>query len=311
MTLASPVWANMANPWRAGDPVGEPVAELEDLHVLRESLHFDLRGLQEPGDLARVVAEYEIEHRGQTHRELDLYFVAPGLAEGEVRLDGEELSAQPEERPLPEAWGGLEVRGRGDGLRYTASMDPGTHRLRVEYLARPSVDGTVDPVVVHLPYVLAPARHWGSFGGLDVEVKPPRGCTVTSSLPLNGGVGGDQIGTFDGVPSDMLELKIETANPPWLHRVLGPASIVVVVLAAWWAGTRDSPRRHPMADSAPSRGGMVGLLGAALVPVGFIQAAGLGGPWASPAGYAFIPAIVFGAPGGLALGWISYVIGRR
>lgn len=238
LLVAAPARANMADPVQPGDPVGEPSAALAALSVVSERLAFDLRPLAE-GGAAIVEAVYVIQNPGAA-RTLPLVFVAPAIeAEGTgVWVDGRPVAFAPYDGALPDAWAApattpgfdgadLEYRTEayGGAVRFDVPLGSGRHEVRVRYLARAGTYDPSQPSQYHqVGYVLAPARQWGSFGRLDVEVRVPEGWEAAASLPL--ARDGDTLaGTFDGVPADVLGLTVRAPRPwgIWPLRLLGVA----------------------------------------------------------------------------------------
>lgn len=244
-------WANMAAPWMPGDRVGEPSGGLETVAIEHESLTIDLRPLvsDEP---ARVVATYAVRNDGPEKR-LALEFVAAALAAHGtgVWLDGQpvKVSAGTAGR-LPQSWqppkstpgldGGAAlaypVRESG-ALFFQIALPAGRHTIRVRYLARATAtSGDAPTRYWQLGYVLAPARQWASFGGLDVEVAVPTGWLVATSPTLTRSA--DVLtGTFASVPADSVAITTRAPDPtvidPGPLILAGtPLALIVLGLAA-------------------------------------------------------------------------------
>lgn len=245
LLLCSPVVrANMANPIRAGDAVGEPSVALDSLHVQAETLRIDLRPLERHDDAA-VEAVYRVRNAGRGRR-VDLVFVAAGMADrGDssfvVELDGLEIPARRlDSMALPEAWRmpettpaladdapmryevrtdggpGTLVRGASGapaGLLFTLDLSTGVHTIRVRYRAGATANHKSEPCVRwQLAYILAPARQWASFGTLDAVVLLPAGWEAAAS-PAMKRAGDSLVARFTGIPADAIAISARLAPP--------------------------------------------------------------------------------------------------
>ena len=122
-------------------------------------------------------------------------------------------------------------------------LPPGPSTLHVYYRARACGAAERPTVTWQLPYVLAPARQWGGFGGLDVTVNLPSGWEARSTPALERE--GDTLrGSFDGLPADALLLATGSSVPPayyWavhLPEALWATLLLGGPLTCWWAGRR-------------------------------------------------------------------------
>ncbi len=228
--------ANMANPVHPGDPVGEPSGELAHLYIERETLTLDLRALTQGEKGAAIVeATYRVRNAG-ARRAINLVFVANALAPdkktssavGGVWLDGKPVPfSQRNPDQLPGDWEAPPTTPPLDGskaldyetesvgtLGFRLTLAPGPHTIRVRYAAVPTTYSGDSPTVYRqLGYVLAPARRWAGFGGLDVAVQVPPGWRAASSPAL--ARRGDMLsGSFDTLPADALALTVQ-APPPF------------------------------------------------------------------------------------------------
>lgn len=261
------VFANMANPYMAGDPVGEPAGDLKQIAITRETLDIDLRPL-EKDNRAVVTAMYQVRNDGPAEH-VDLLFVPVALDSRQtgaagVWLDGQKVSSRiSAAQPLPASWQppqttpGLDgqpalryriIHGGGEGITFALRLTSGTHRIRVRYLARASqVSGNSPVRYWQLGYVLAPARNWKNFGQLDVTVEVPSRWQLASSLPLQRE--GDMLrGTFHGVPADALGLTAQAPVPPQapvadLAPFVFGIGLIVVAIIGWLTGMLVALRR--------------------------------------------------------------------
>jgi len=189
-----------------------------------------------------VSAAYSLTNSGPA-REVALVFAsgAPNTADFTATLNGEPVAAQPAiSVTVPAEWmppattPGLD----GNDLRYlgppnasegwghypstsarsvtatyafTVTIPAGESSLAVHYHAEPQQyrsGGYTDNLNAYqFAYVLAPARAWDGFGGLDVTVRLPA-CWLAASRPGLTQVGGELRGTFQSVPADALALTV-------------------------------------------------------------------------------------------------------
>ncbi|HSH39340.1 MAG TPA: hypothetical protein VK993_11185, partial [Chthoniobacterales bacterium] len=168
--IAASACANMGSPVHPGQPVGEPAGELKGIAIVRETLSFDFRPLQDGRSPAVVEAEYRLRNHGAATT-TDLLFVAGSMdkTDHEVWLDGVRVeSTSSTSGTLPENWlppgttpsiGGdkplaYSVEESGT-IAFTVTIAPGEHTLRVRYGAVPTAYSHDSPTVYwQLGYVL-------------------------------------------------------------------------------------------------------------------------------------------------------------
>ena len=243
-----------------------------------------------------VSVAYSITNRGPA-REVALIFAsgAPNTAGFSVTLDGQPIAVRPAiSRTLPAEWmppattPGLD----GNDLNYlgppnahngwghfpstsarsvistyafTVTIPTGDSALAVEYRAEPqqfrSGGYTNNLNSYQFAYVLAPARAWDGFGGLDVTVRLPA-CWLAASRPGLTQVGDELRGTFASVPADAIGLTVAPCDaartdrtfcaPSGLILPLGALGIVLTVEGAirpsWGTETL-----RPLLTGAPQR----------------------------------------------------------
>jgi hypothetical protein len=246
LALPSRAWANAAPPWRAGSPVGE-LTGVKDVVIERERLEIDLRPLADGGQ-AMIYARYNLRNDGAA-RDIELVFVAgsPVGDESGVQVNGATVPyARAEMTEVPRAWrppattpsitGEGTVRGleykttrNQDGLKFTASLEPGANQIQVHYRALPGAYSGREPTRYwQLAYILAPAREWGGFGTLDVTVylAPDWRAASEPRLMRDGDILG---GFFGSIPADALALTVQ-APPPSEARIW---SSYALAGAAW------------------------------------------------------------------------------
>ncbi len=227
-------WANMANPWNAGDTVGEPIGVFRQLDIIQENLLFDLRSLTNSQlNLGQIVANYLINNQGEAAN-VDLLFISPGIKTGNVTIDGNNIPFQIINKPkiAPEWQKPINMPMLGEmmgfaqadanftlysqletGFQFTANLPKGKHSIQVSYFVKPNEYNGSDIYREYLiGYLLTPARNWASFGKLDMEVKLPPGWEVKTSLEMQRH--GDILqASFNGIPADFF--GITTRPPIW------------------------------------------------------------------------------------------------
>ena len=270
--LPSEVWGNAGPPTRGGTPfLVEPVG-IKDVEIVREHLSIDLRGFAS-GRPAQVEAVYQLRNRGPEQK-LDLVFVtgADAVLGFQIRLGDEPVASRPAEdlqvaaewqppatTPDIDARGSVPYYTAARGTRtvkpmaFTLLLPPGSHTLQVRYgthgLVRLRDHG--QPTVYHqLAYVLAPARSWAGFGGLDISVQLPPGWRAASVPPLERE--GDTLqGSFAELPADALGLTVQ-APEGWAYHLVKYAATGFFILAALgglvlcWYGGWSKGRRLPL-----------------------------------------------------------------
>lgn len=249
LCLPASALANAAAPSQGGDAGVEPTG-LEQVSILRESLNIDLRRLEADdspeGQVILVEAVYELENKG-AERRLDLVFAfGSAFKDFRVWLDDQPVDSRPVRlTDLPGGWDAphttpwLEGReleyagGSHHGARESEAFSPfvpaGRHRLRASYSVTPTRYASSPVKYWQFAYVLAPAREWAGFGGLDVVVTAPEGWTVVTTPRLV--VEGSNLkGHFDRLPADALALTAR-APVPFYYYLANYLFLLLFVLA--------------------------------------------------------------------------------
>ena len=193
--------------------------------------------------LAEVEAIYRLDNRGST-KTLDLLFASgsSGTSNFRVWLDDVPIASQPATGArIPASWEppghtpSLPNTGQSFELQYhpgpaipeafTVTIPPGEHSLKVQYGAELVVNRYGTPTLLHqFAYVLAPARSWSGFGGLDVTIRVPDGWRAVSSPKLERE--GDTLkGSFHDVPADALTMTLQSRRRGWLYLLLRYVSL--------------------------------------------------------------------------------------
>lgn len=216
--------ANVGRPNTGGQVAGEP-AGIENISIEREALTLDLRPLAE-GGAVRVEAVYRLNNTGP-ERSLELLFAAGSdVSQFRVTLDDVPLASKPiSKETLPASWtapgktpsipgrhshGELQYKpGNATPVGFTVVIPPGRHTLKAGYEGEAGTHQEGEPTVYRqFAYVLAPAKSWAGFGGLDVTVHVPPGWHAGVTPDLNRD--GDTLtGHFDSVPADSLAITVQ------------------------------------------------------------------------------------------------------
>ncbi|MEM6994238.1 MAG: hypothetical protein AAF721_27230 [Myxococcota bacterium] len=280
----------------------ELTAELEvpapDVRIDHEALVIDLRGRLGRRAAPHIEATYALVNDG-ARVVVPVRFVSAGSAGAKVEFDGKAVRTTTSEDPIPEAWVRAYAKAGSlnpseDALSFALEIPPGAHTLSVAYATR---GGWVDEIgerSATVDYLLAPAKHWGGFGVLEVTVLPPDGAEVIANVELER-VDGELRGRFDGLPADVLHIVAREIDvTPAILRVV----LALVGLLGLFVIIRYLPRAARKRHREPG-----------LAAVGFgVAAAGLFVVWIY--GYTFVVegaiyAVIFlGLPASVVLGLV-------
>lgn len=157
----------------------------------------------------------------------------------DFRPPSETPSLYESEEDLP-----YETNSRGT-IVFRVTLAPGRHTFVVRYAARPSAfsDTLSHEINWQLGYVLAPAKRWESFGGLDAKVLLPEGWRAASEPALRR-EGDALVNSWDALPADSLAITLKTSERTtfdpdrlWLTLiVLGLLLTSASGFAGWKAG---------------------------------------------------------------------------
>lgn len=245
--------ANVGPPSTGGQVVAEPVGILA-VEIRWEVLQIDLRPLAD-NEPAIVLAEYQLENPGP-EKSLNLLF-ASGSTEVShltISLNEKLIPSRPVPgTPLPESWKPpKETPGPPDNspisyLGYgsqpaiphamTVVIPEGSHKLRVQYRAEAAVNRLGKPTVYHqFAYILAPARAWSRFGGMDVTIRLPQAWIAACNLPLQR-TGDVLAARFSEVPADAIAMTVQAPASVryvfardglyWLYLITVPLGLVL------------------------------------------------------------------------------------
>ncbi|MCS6886190.1 MAG: hypothetical protein RMM17_10530 [Acidobacteriota bacterium] len=221
--------------------VGELFGEFTQIAVERETLNIDLRGLASDSNKVKIEARYRLANSGGPV-ERRFWLAAENAV---VTFDGVVVKLEKGLLPLPldfrpsDTTPGVgvspplyySVRLPTEGLTFSLTVPTGRHELLVRYDAEASVSVT-DAVTLfwQLGYVLAPARGWSSYNGLDLYVYLPVGWEGSCSLPLERGR--DMlVGAWNELPQQNIALTVRRSIPPLLRLsyVAAAAAFVVAI----------------------------------------------------------------------------------
>ncbi|HJZ93876.1 MAG TPA: hypothetical protein VKE40_23585 [Gemmataceae bacterium] len=301
--------ANVGPPYSGGQLTADPVG-IKDVAIEREELTINLRPLAEVGR-ARVEAVYHLNNAG-AERKLDLLFASGSadVAEFRVMFDDRPVpSSRAPSATLPESWKAPKATPALDGdsplqypLYHARAVTPvafavvvpeGRHTLKVTYAADAGTHLDGYPTVYRqFAYVLAPARSWAGFGGLDVTVHVPDGWRAAATPELTRD--GDTLsGHFSDVPADSIALTIQApAGPAYWPVVCGTLGLFGLAIlggafVCWRAGRAKGRAlaRSPDAGHAWPRSVVVGLAwGVVVLGTGLL--ATFAPDWILPSGHA-------------------------
>ena len=271
LLLASPQsWGNVGPPSTGGQIVAEPIG-IQDVEITHETLSIDLRPLAN-GEQVEVTVVYNLTNHG-AEKTLDLLFVsgATGVNNFHVWLGDESISSHPAaDAPIPASWQApketpsLQDNQKLSYLAYGSQppvphafivvIPPGQQVLRVQYQAEAATHLYGNPTVYRqFAYVLAPARSWSAFGGLDVTIHLPRDWRAVSTPALSR-IDDTLTGTFTVIPADAIALTLQ-APEGWAYRVVSKVSIwlfiltIVVAMVVCWRIGLASGRRLVASNS--------------------------------------------------------------
>lgn len=230
LLLPAAARANFGTIWSGGQVVAEPVGII-DVAITRETLTIDLRPLA-TNSPAQVEAIYHLSNDGP-EKKLDLLFASGSatVSDFHVWFAGQPVDTHPApDVKMPDSW----KAPRYTPWLYDAAavshvqqqplcpvamtlvVPPGRHELKVRYAAEATVNHFGHPTFLHqFAYVLAPARAWSGFGGLDVTIHLPANWRAGCS-PEMAREGDTLRGSFDNLPGDAIALTVQ-APEGWAY----------------------------------------------------------------------------------------------
>jgi hypothetical protein len=283
--------ANMASPEIHGSKGAVPLVSRQ-LDVLSETLHIRAFGKL---DSAAVHASYRISVPPGVHGALSLLFVAMDIHDGmRVLYDGRPVVLETvpsldfgsyldqeegrEDEVVVNFWGGRKggwVYRQKDLQAFTLDVTPGVHTVDVYYTASPWIDRSDWIQESSIRYSLSPARHWKSFGPLDVIVEVPEADGLfRSSLkaPTEGSLPGRAVWRFTEIPADVITVSFTPKVGPLARTLmglspfglaLGVGAVLLLLHIRWMHRFRVNVNRGL---SVPL------IIGVLLAPLGFLIA---------------------------------------
>jgi hypothetical protein len=231
------VWANAGPRSTSTKVVAEPVG-IRNVRIDRETLTIDLRPL-ETGTFGIVEAVYHLQNDGPAQT-LDLLFAFGTQTNSDFRVtfNDRPIAGNAVKQRMPDEWLPPRVTPGltgSDALEYGAgwstvlpqsfSIDVpvGPSVLAVRYRAEVKHTYALPAMYREFAYILAPARAWAGFGGLDVTIHPPPHWTVAVSpaLPRDGDL---LRGHFDAIPADAIGMTLRPPVAAGYQRVIAPLS---------------------------------------------------------------------------------------
>lgn len=223
----SSCFGNLSGPWKGGQLIVD-VQGVKEITIVRESLRIDLRPLEQ-GRWIIITATYQIDHP-LPPRDLPITFITGANAVQGIRcsLNGKVLAyttrqveAMPESWKPPAATPGFVPEEQllysqsltdtqHQWIQFTVPLQTGKQSIEVTY----EVEAGAYYSQYHTArywqtaYILAPARTWKSFGGLDLEVLAPENWQVKSNLGLMN-QGQSWTASFDCLPADFIALTTQ------------------------------------------------------------------------------------------------------
>jgi hypothetical protein len=233
--------ANVGARSTGGQLAGEPPG-IRDVAILGETLVIDLRPLADDGRV-QVVATYRLDNRaGELALDLVLASGSGQPDDLRVTLDGAAVITKARAGELPATWKAPATTPLPDGgdLDYVVrepralegfqlTLPPGRHELSMSYAADAVRHHAGEPTLMRqFAYVLAPARSWAGFGGLDATVRVPAGWSAAVRPEMTRD--GDTLhATFPDLPADAIALTVQA--PTLLFQLLRYAGGALLALA--------------------------------------------------------------------------------
>ena len=224
--LPRPASANFGSP-QGGQVSAEPTG-IKEVDITHETLTIDARPLSK-GQMVYVEAVYQLDNRG-SEKQLHLLFASGSerVSDFQVWLGEQKVPTTPAEgvevpaswKPPPKTPGihggyyldyGHVAKRPLTPLACTIVLPPGQQSLKVRYQAEASKYPSDLAAYWQFAYVLAPARDWAWFGGLDVTIHLPDGWYAAATPPLTR-EGEVLHGSFADIPADAIALDISSSR---------------------------------------------------------------------------------------------------
>ena len=226
--------ANLSGPWKGGQLLLD-VEGVKDIAIVRETLRIDLRPLEQRG-MIQITATYVIDHP-LPPKSLPLTFITGVQSVSGIKcsLNGTPLAFTTRQVvDMPVSWKPpnqtpgfvpderlLYSRSVTDTqhqwILFTVPLQTGRQNIEVTYEVEAGeyYAERYTAKFWQTAYILAPARTWKSFGGLDLEVLAPDNWQVKSNLALVN-QGQRWTASFDALPADYLALTTQHPKSKWV-----------------------------------------------------------------------------------------------
>ena len=302
---ASRTWGNAGPSDTGATIVGEPTGII-DVNIVHETLTIDLRPLA-VGNAAQIEAVYKLRNDGP-EQELNLLFAfgSPNRDDWRVTLDGQQIPGELQQgASMPKEWWPPKTTPSLPGddrvmtyagawrsvvpLAFEVIIPPGESELRVRYEEQGKTTFARPTMYRQFAYILAPARSWAGFGGLNVTIHVPKEWLVVCSPDLERD-GSVWRGSFNSIPADSIGITLRPRIPAGytiIRRTGLPLTIGMAVIGlgiCWWCGGSRKCRKVLLSakDSAATGNGdlsrslAIGLLYAvAMLATGLFFTAGV------------------------------------
>lgn len=254
---ALPARANMAQTHFEGDRTG-PIAPQKSttVRVDRETLDF---ALDPKLHKARVTATYQLTNAGAAAEALDVAFVFVRTERGGdqaaavVEIDGAMAAVQKVTDgelldQLARGFSKPDQRHHLGFLLFHLDLPAAkAQKVVVTYDQQASEDRTEATPIFGFEYLLSPAKHWASFGPLDVVVHTPPDVRLVSQTPFHR-AGDVERASLPGLPEGELRFEVMSLRGLWFGMTdrSGYYAILIAAMAAatlalgalsgrWWS----------------------------------------------------------------------------
>ena len=250
--------ANMASPYIGGTEHAIAITS-RDITVLHEQIFI---GPEKDLNLAHFVIDYDLESTTEG-RQIPLLFVAEDYYGAfNVVVDGHPVALPdvprdiilrdktfsnfknsfdtPFEQGLPVVRIGYAGKGFDEEVRFKdlkyfeVNLSKGRHHVKVTYDARWEKDRSGWVTAYHLNYALSPARHWKSFGTMDLildarALKKP--LTTNLRQPDSGSVNALAVWHFNVLPADFISINHQPEISFFAKKLIaiGPWYIALII----------------------------------------------------------------------------------
>jgi hypothetical protein len=157
---------------------------------------------------------------------------------------------------------------------FTLELSPGEHTVDVFYTATPWVDREWIREN-SIRYSLSPARHWKSFGPLEVIVEVPEADGLFRSTlkePMEGSLPGRAVWRFTEIPADVITIAFTPSVSASARLLMGLSPFGIALIAGGFLLLLHIRWMHRYRVNGHRGRSMPLITGALLVPLGFLCA---------------------------------------